>query len=450
MHNMSSNYSFLSGAYHLAYYFPRTHGNPDTVSDYILNFKGNEEPNTSKWIALATREIKNKINNIDLIVRVLSSAELTATGGTALDKLGATIAKFTNSNYDNSALKKTRQTQSLKYLSRAERQREINGAYIFNKPSSIRSNSPRILLIDDIVTSGTTIREVNRAIKAALPNCSLYFFTIGKTHRASDVNNGKILGEFRKSAKEIFHNLSLTGSTQVQTPINIRTTSPPGPNLVKTSDGKWKPADGYDWKNVNDPTDFTVVKITSALTRQGEKWTIPEEEMLVKLVAKGNLRISDISRKLKRTSGGIKAKIGRLAYGSKTAVGSVYVHKEIINQWQRKLNGETTSLIVKRKSSPSYTSSSSSNSSDGCFIATAVYQNANHPFVNDFRLFRDTYMVGNNFGENFIRNYYKYSPNFARKLNRIKILRKIVLVSFIKPIHLIITRFQLKGNKHVE
>ncbi len=83
-------------------------------------------------------------------------------------------------------------------------------------------------------------------------------------------------------------------------------------------------------------------------------------------------------------------------------------------------------------------------------MVTAVYQNANHPIVNDFRLFRDTYMVGNNFGGKFIQNYYKYSPNFAKKLDRNKILRKIVLVSFIKPIHLIITRFQLKGNKHVE
>jgi len=450
MHNMSSSYSFLSGAYHLAYYFPRIHGNPDTVSDYILNFKDNEEPNTSKWIALATREIKDNITNIDLIVRVLSSAELTATGGTSLDKLGDTIAKYSNSNYDNSALKKTRHTQSLKFLSKTERQREINGAYIFNKPSSISSNSPRILLIDDIVTSGTTIREVNRAIKAVLPNCSLYFFTIGKTHRASDVNNRIILNEFRKSPKEIFNNSNQSNSPQVQTPINVSTTSPPNPNLVKTTDGKWKPADGYDWKNANDPNDFTVVKITSSLTRQGEKWTIPEEEMLVKLVAKGDLRISDISRKLKRSSGGIKAKIGRIAYGSRTAVGTVFVNQEIINQWQRKLNGEATSLIVKRKSSPSYTSSSSSSSSDGCFIATAVYQNANHPIVNDFRLFRDTYMVGNNFGKYFIRNYYKYSPNFAKKLNKNKILRMIVLVSFIKPIHLIITRFQLKGNKHVE
>jgi len=464
MHNMSHHYSFLSGAYHLAYYFPRNHGNPDKVSDYILSFKDNKEPYTSKWIALATREIKNNISSIDLVVRVLSSTELTATGSTSLDRLGATVSKYTNSKYEKTALRKTRHTQSLKFLSKADRQREINGSYVFNMPSSIFSNTPKILLIDDIVTSGTTIREVNRAIKEKLPNCSLFFFTIGKTHSSGDVHNRNILREFRKSDKEIFFNSNQYSNESVQMPTTTSPASslddtlvemldgidsepsPPSPNLIKISDGKWKPADGYTWKDVNDPDDLTVVKDTSPLTRQGEKWTIREEEMLVELVV-DDLMISEISSKLNRSMGGIKAKIGRLAYGSRLSVGSVYVKPEIVEQWKRKINGETTSLRVKGKPSLSYVSSSSSKSSDApCFIATAVYQNSNHPVVNDFRLFRDTCMIGNNWGEFIIQNYYKYSPKYAQKLNKSRVMRRIVLVVFIKPIHFFITKFPFKGS----
>ena len=208
MHNMSSTFNFLSGAYHLAYYFPRKYGTNDTVSEYILHFKDNREPYTTKWIALATREVAVKIKDIDIVVRVLGSTELTASGHTSLDKLGVILAKHTNSVYVKSALNKKRQTRPLKFLSRAERQQELNGLYTFQKPKTISSNNPNILLIDDIVTSGTTLKEVNRAIKTVLPQCRLFFFSIGKTYdnwKDGVVTNSAILREFRKSANEIYN-----------------------------------------------------------------------------------------------------------------------------------------------------------------------------------------------------------------------------------------------------
>ena len=208
MRDMSSNFRFLSGAYFLAYYFPRSQGSPDKVSDYILHFKGNKEPETTKWIALSSREVQKYIINIDIIVRVLSSTELNATGHSSLDRLGATLAKYTNSKYEKQLLSKIRNTRSLKYLSRDERQEEINGSYKFQKSHIVESYKPTILLIDDIVTSGSTIREVNRAIKSTLPSCKLFFFTIGKTFdswKDEDANNYSILEEFNKSANEIFN-----------------------------------------------------------------------------------------------------------------------------------------------------------------------------------------------------------------------------------------------------
>ncbi|MBT6048131.1 MAG: hypothetical protein HOG49_15085 [Candidatus Scalindua sp.] len=274
MHNMSSNFQFLSGAYFLAYYIPRSHESTDKVSSYILHFKKNKEPITSKWIALSSKEVCDHILNIDLIVRVLSSTELIASGNTSLDRLGATLAKYTGSKYEKQLLKKTRNTRSLKYLSRAERLEEIEGSYEFQRSQIVPHNNPRILLIDDIVTTGSTIREVNRAIKSILPNCRLYFFTIGKTYdswASYDQSNEMIRRELTKSLERIESciqpepNNVLSDEEYIayieymsSDGISNSLIKPPGPNLVKIEGGGWEPALGYNWKN-DDGDDFTVI-----------------------------------------------------------------------------------------------------------------------------------------------------------------------------------------------
>ena len=49
----------------------------------------------------------------------------------------------------------------------------------------------------------------------------------------------------------------------------------------------------------------------------------------------------------------------------------------------------------------------------GCFIATAVYEDYNHPQVMVLRKFRDQYLLTNKNGKKFVELYYKYSPKFA-------------------------------------
>jgi hypothetical protein len=49
----------------------------------------------------------------------------------------------------------------------------------------------------------------------------------------------------------------------------------------------------------------------------------------------------------------------------------------------------------------------------GCFIATAVYKDYNHPQVKILRIFRDNYLLTNSIGKIFVKYYYKYSPFYA-------------------------------------
>jgi hypothetical protein len=77
----------------------------------------------------------------------------------------------------------------------------------------------------------------------------------------------------------------------------------------------------------------------------------------------------------------------------------------------------------------------------GCFIATAVYNDYNHPVVLDLRFFRDNYLDKLNWGKKFINFYYKYSPGIANIIEKNKILRFLALISLIKPLHRIIKFF---------
>lgn len=57
-----------------------------------------------------------------------------------------------------------------------------------------------------------------------------------------------------------------------------------------------------------------------------------------------------------------------------------------------------------------------------CFIATAVYQDYNHPKVMVLRSFRDNYLLTNSLGRKFVAFYYENSPLFADYIKDKKIL----------------------------
>lgn len=58
-----------------------------------------------------------------------------------------------------------------------------------------------------------------------------------------------------------------------------------------------------------------------------------------------------------------------------------------------------------------------------CFIATAVYQNSNHPTVEELRLFRDQILEQSTFGRHFIRWYDRFGPKIAYVIERIPLFR---------------------------
>lgn len=77
-------------------------------------------------------------------------------------------------------------------------------------------------------------------------------------------------------------------------------------------------------------------------------------------------------------------------------------------------------------------------SSSSCFVVTATMGDTNHPIVNDFRNFRDEYLLTNYFGKLLVYFYYIIGPYFASLIEKKKWLKNLTYKKFIKPIHKII------------
>ena len=71
-------------------------------------------------------------------------------------------------------------------------------------------------------------------------------------------------------------------------------------------------------------------------------------------------------------------------------------------------------------------SSTSGSSSDGCYIATAVYGSYDCPEVWTLRRFRDEVLRASVLGRLFIRGYYAVSPELVRHLGSKPLFQKPV------------------------
>ena len=71
----------------------------------------------------------------------------------------------------------------------------------------------------------------------------------------------------------------------------------------------------------------------------------------------------------------------------------------------------------------------------GCFIATAVYGDYDHPIVQDLRFFRNQSLYTTTIGRKFVHYYYKYSPKYADRIQAQPVLKTVIRILFIKPLH---------------
>jgi len=187
MIDISKQFNFLSGAWHLAYYTPG-YWPSGSLSSLILNFKDNKKDSVDKWSRWAKDELAKNNFSFNFIIRALRSTETQVSGLQGLDALGGYLAQNLNAIYCPEVLKKIRITTSMHTLNKAKREESIHGAYIVaDRKYNFRNKN--ILIIDDVCTSGTTVKEMVRSLKEVWPSGRYYFFCLGKTKRSWTAND---------------------------------------------------------------------------------------------------------------------------------------------------------------------------------------------------------------------------------------------------------------------
>lgn len=88
-----------------------------------------------------------------------------------------------------------------------------------------------------------------------------------------------------------------------------------------------------------------------------------------------------------------------------------------------------------------YSSSDSSSSSGGCYVATAIYGSYDCPEVWTLRRFRDYTLAKNVFGRAFIRTYYAISPTLVKWFGKTKLFSAI----FKAPLNKMVKNLNNKG-----
>lgn len=142
------------------------------IRKLILDYKFNEK--SYIYLTLVNFLLKNKkifenIKNYDTIIPVpISKKRLRTRGYNQSLLIAKEISQQTNLDLVNNCLIKTKNIIEQSKLNKEEREKNIQGVYKLENKKLIENK--KILLIDDIYTTGSTINECSKTLTEGQPN----------------------------------------------------------------------------------------------------------------------------------------------------------------------------------------------------------------------------------------------------------------------------------------
>ncbi|RZK10516.1 MAG: ComF family protein [Flavobacterium sp.] len=168
--------------YHLCYYLSNSAFKNEDVQR-IISFKERDVYTVRHFASLAIQYLLDQRMEQDLIiVRALHSNELKALANRndPLDRIGKSLAATFNCFYKPELLRKTRVTKAVKLLNTQERKAELKQTYLVSK-TKMDLNNRKILIIDDVVTTGVTICSIIKAVLDEFPLAKINVFSLAWT-----------------------------------------------------------------------------------------------------------------------------------------------------------------------------------------------------------------------------------------------------------------------------
>lgn len=154
------------------------------VRNLIINYKFNDCAYLYKTFAkiiLDNKKICDFIKYYDIIIPVpIHRKRKLLRGYNQTELIAKALAKtLENVTYNTKALIKTKNNSKQSTLSRLERERNVLNAYEFNEREADKIYNKKILIFDDIYTTGNTIKECAKIINKFNPK-SIGIVTIAK------------------------------------------------------------------------------------------------------------------------------------------------------------------------------------------------------------------------------------------------------------------------------
>ncbi|MGZ4089664.1 MAG: ComF family protein [Bacteroidia bacterium] len=147
----------------------------------MIDFKSNDTQIVNKWVNKIVPIIQSLNIEFHYVLRALGSKETEATGTRPLDKLGVELEKKLGYSYVPTLIKKNRETTPLHtFRKKYERQDELENVYYMDNDIDLE-NDKNYLILDDINTTGSTLKTIREVIREKYPNAKVYFFTLGRT-----------------------------------------------------------------------------------------------------------------------------------------------------------------------------------------------------------------------------------------------------------------------------
>ena len=177
---------------HLVFYIPVGTGDATLISRSIIMFKEGITAAVDLWSELLAEELGSVAGDFDAILRPLSSKETAEHIPGPLDVMGKRLGEKLGIPYLPQFFIKDEVRQPLHKISSGAKRYNVlidNYHLKYNINPAIIGKA-RFLLIDDVTTSGSTVRVIADIIHKYYPDISLSFAALARTSHQPRANEG--------------------------------------------------------------------------------------------------------------------------------------------------------------------------------------------------------------------------------------------------------------------
>jgi len=122
--------------------------------------------------------VEKDLTDYDYIIPVpLFKTKFRERGYNQSDYICIGLSKVLHAEFKNDIVKRIRHTKSQTKLNREERIENVRGAFVFNANYSDKITEKKVIVVDDVITTGSTINEVIQVVrqhsKSEVMGCTL-------------------------------------------------------------------------------------------------------------------------------------------------------------------------------------------------------------------------------------------------------------------------------------